>query len=934
MLVAQANVGRGSAAHDIFLQTEADVLLVQEPWTSRPRSEGDPQLPRTKLHPRYQVYAPLTRWSPRPRVLTYVRRDLPVQVLPDPESPDLLALKVCGLTIINVYRPPDDPSTTPGLLRTLLSVQIPRKCLVAGDFNTYHPSWQSNKHPSSGAEQLVSWLEDNDLVLSLPPDTPTRGPNTIDLVFASVPARTSVEEHLHSTSDHETLLTDVDHHVDRTRPTSRPHNARTDWERARELLGAPSALVSPQEAESIPLDELAPLLFGQVLTALRAATPTDARRHPARAPWWTAEVKAARGQGRTALRRAVRAAKSAYWRKQIESASSPKEAFALARWNKKKDQLPSPPLRTTAGGRAVTAAEKADTFLAALLAKAARSSTDTTAHGPPARPIPRIPDPTLEECRAAVCGPPASAPGVDGMTTTGWTELWPVVGRTVHALFTRSLREGVVPHMFKGAKIIMIPKPGKRDLTDPTAHRPISLLNTLGKGLERFLARRIGVRAINSGILARTHFGALQGRSAVDLVQVLVHRIEKALAKGKSATLLLMDVKGAFDAVDHSQLLSHLRLQGWDQGLISWIRHWLTDRTCTLHVEDSTAAATPPGGLPQGSPLSPILFMLYMAHAINSRANTFGYADDLAHLAIGDSLEETTKAAEHAHNALCTIGAHTGLPFSPEKTEVQHFTRRRLRGPMPTAVLGARSVPPSEHTRWLGVQLDTKLTFRPHVKLAMARGKQLALFLRSLSNTQRGCPPLSMRTAVMQCVLPTALYAAEVFYPGDPVRCKWMVTDVQSMLRLGALAIVPAYRTAPTAALMREADLPFAKPLLEYIRQRAGARYHSLDADHPIARVQPTPCTRLGRMLSAWDPNVSPPLRKLIEDPRPPMPMLPCDRRDSHKAGRTWCPGPPHADRIHRWLERLTWSRMGIRDSPGISQSRGRTRTCRPSRHV
>jgi hypothetical protein len=73
-------------------------------------------------------------------------------------------------------------------------------------------------------------------------------------------------------------------------------------------------------------------------------------------------------------------------------------------------------------------------------------------------------------------------------------------------------------------------------------------------------------------------------------------------------------------------------------------------------------------------------------------------------------------------------------------------------------------VEPSLYTRWLEILLDTKLTFRPHINWVFSRGKQLAQHLQRLSNTQRGCLVVSIQAAVMQYVLLTALYRAEIFY--------------------------------------------------------------------------------------------------------------------------------------------------------------------------
>ena len=74
---------------------------------------------------------------------------------------------------------------------------------------------------------------------------------------------------------------------------------------------------------------------------------------------------------------------------------------------------------------------------------------------------------------------------------------------------------------------------------------------------------------------------------------------------------------------------------------------------------------------------------------------------------------------------------------------------------------------------------------------------------------------------------------------GRTSRCQWMIDELQRLLRIAALTIIPAYRTTPTAALLREADLPFAEPLLDSIRQRACVRHLGLDPGHPLATITP-----------------------------------------------------------------------------------------------
>ena len=147
----------------------------------------------------------------------------------------------------------------------------------------------------------------------------------------------------------------------------------------------------------------------------------------------------------------------------------------------------------------------------------------------------------------------------------------------------------------------MIPKPNKRDLSDVSAWRPISLPSCLSKGLERVIARRMAYAAIRHGITHPNQAGALPKRSATDIVTSLIYDIEKALASGKVATLVTEDVMGAFDAILANRMILCLRRQGWPDFLVRWIASFLRDRMATVRFQSTTTpSAKLPCGLPQG----------------------------------------------------------------------------------------------------------------------------------------------------------------------------------------------------------------------------------------------------------------------------------------------------------------------------------------------
>ena len=125
-------------------------------------------------------------------------------------------------------------------------------------------------------------------------------------------------------------------------------------------------------------------------------------------------------------------------------------------------------------------------------------------------------------------------------------------------------------------------------------------------------------------------------------------------ASRKIASLLQLDLIGAYDTVDHLHLLNTLREMGFPPGIIRWIRSYLTDRTATLQFDgESSDIFHLQAGVPQGSPLSPVLFLLYIT-SLYERLRTeqgiilVGFSDDTNILSIGRNPETTIKQLEAA----------------------------------------------------------------------------------------------------------------------------------------------------------------------------------------------------------------------------------------------------------------------------------------------
>ncbi|CEJ95213.1 hypothetical protein VHEMI10708 [[Torrubiella] hemipterigena] len=413
-------------------------------------------------------------------------------------------------------------------------------------------------------------------------------------------------------------------------------------------------------------------------------------------------------------------------------------------------------------------------------------------------------------------------------------------------LYNGYLQLGYHPMVFKSAEVVMIPKPNKRDLSNPSAWRPISLLPCLSKGLERVLARRIAYMAVTHDIIPPELAGALPRRSAMDIVSSLVFDIESKVFKNHLvATLVTMDIKGAFDAVLRNRLIQRLQRQGWPLNLIYWVYSFMSCRIAFARFGKSQSDSIElPCGLPQGSPISPILYLLYIVdiYSLDGADKRYGYADDTAMLFIGSSLQETSQRAEQAIQRMVEWSKSTAVTFDPAKTEIMHFTRKRVTE-SPTIQHQDKVNKATPSMRWLGVYLDSKLKFNAHITYWRQKAMVTANLLRSLSNTISGIKPSAVRRAVNTVIIPTIFYGIEVWLLDDAPAAgrgrvsqitRTRITAIQSCLNTACRAILPVWKTTPEVYMWREAGIPAAEDLIRAARSRISLRIATLDRRHPI----------------------------------------------------------------------------------------------------
>ena len=331
-------------------------------------------------------------------------------------------------------------------------------------------------------------------------------------------------------------------------------------------------------------------------------------------------------------------------------------------------------------------------------------------------------------------------------------------------LFTSSIQLGYIPTAWKVATLRMLLKPDKLpSLT--TSYMPISLISSIMKLFERVIEQRLRSHLEHIGFINKHQSGFRRAKSTDDHLFRLSQSIMESFNRGEHVVAAFLDVEKAFDNVWHNGLRYKIFQLDLPTKMTRWLSDFLVGRLIQVNVNNFFSnQINPKAGVPQGSVLSPLLFLIYVNdlpaphHNQNSLSQ---FADDTAQWAFSLNVRFAAKLLQQDLLKLAMWCAKWRIKLNPEKTKVIIFSRSILaRKTELNLKLYGETLKIYPQVKFLGITFDSQLKFKKHFEDILDRCNTRYHRLRLLANQKWGPSPSTLIQIYKQCIRPIFEYGA------------------------------------------------------------------------------------------------------------------------------------------------------------------------------
>lgn len=821
----QANMGRGKAAGDLLnLKIEEgkwDIIAIQEPYRYYNPPRG------------YRRYK---NEGGRNKVEIIIREGVGAIMKTQATNENWVTVTVDvgdgEMDIVNIYDEPEgDRGRGGSKFKDWTQTRYRRggKQLIIGDMNAHNVAWGGNTNDERG-EYIMEWAIAEDYLIenrrtSQPTFESTAGRTSwIDLTITKgieiEDWRVSEEETL---SDHKYIKMKIK--LGKKETVVRKRNI--DWNRVRKVA-LREELKKPIEGwgETECIEERAKLLDMFCRRALQRAEEKKRRTRRKTNEWWTRELMEARKELRKKRKNFQREINQEERERKKEEYRRERGEYKRAIEEEKRQSFVRFIERESEGnpwgvaykivagkgnqGLGMRTVEREDGTWTEnerqtteyMLDKYFPRDTDEEEHIEETGGEQTMDEPfserEIEECLKGTKRRKATVTG--DIPNEMLTILYEERKMEIMELMNGCLERGIFPSRWKEAEIVWLPK-------KDGGKRPISLLPTIGKVLDKLVGNRIMSNLERRGKINERQYGFRTGRSTIDACENLIGRIREARAEGRHTLVITLDMSNAFNSVLHKEVGKQMRELGVPRNLELLARDFLRGRS----IVSGGVRREINRGCPQGSSLGPTLWLIAME----------GWFREMKE---GDSMEPDDMIQAFADDQVIMVAARqliqietrwrvmwercgrwskdAGLEYNRRKTKMMFIPGRRgqRRDARPPRIkIDNEAAILEDNIKYLGITIDSKLIFLDHLKEVRSKAQLLANKIYVVAGKTWGTSSRTRKEIYERAIVPMIMYGAEIW--GVKALDARLKVQLNAIQRPFLLSITKAYRTAPTTAL-------------------------------------------------------------------------------------------------------------------------------------
>lgn len=311
-------------------------------------------------------------------------------------------------------------------------------------------------------------------------------------------------------------------------------------------------------------------------------------------------------------------------------------------------------------------------------------------------------------------------------------------------LVNLSFSTGSFPTCLKIAKVKPLHKKGSQE--EVSNYRPVSLLSVFSKILEKLFYKRLSNFLSKYNILTESQHGFRKNHSTETAVFSFLYETLQALDRREHTTSIFLDLSKAFDTINHDKLLSKIQNWGIRGTAHNWIKSYLHNRKQLIEIthESNGTVSTYHSdllevkhGVPQGSILGPVLFLLYVndLHINSTNGKLYQFADDTSILITGSAKEVFESNIEAVTKSIRDYFDANGLIINLEKTVAMDIFTTQNRSPAnPHMEINGKTIQKTESTKFLGIWIQQNIKWDTHVEYINKKLSKTCYIMRTLKN--------------------------------------------------------------------------------------------------------------------------------------------------------------------------------------------------------